>query len=92
MRIDDVARTDHEVIDTMLLLGGNFVQHLARAFCAADAVNQQRLKLAFADEWQRYAELAARRPPPQPEGALTTLLTIEKIAATRTRRRKPRAG
>lgn len=53
--------TDHEVIDAMLALGGNFIQHLARAFMAADPVNQQRLKDAFADEWRRYTDLAARR-------------------------------
>lgn len=56
--------TDYDVIDAMLLLGGNFIQHLARAYRAADAENQHRLKAAFADEWRRYADLAERLKDP----------------------------
>lgn len=52
--------TDHEVINAMLILGGNFIKHLARTWCAADAENQQRLKAAFPDEWRRYGELSER--------------------------------
>jgi len=53
--------TDHEIIDAMLTLGGNFVRHLALAFQAADTINQQRIKDAFADEWRQYHELAMLR-------------------------------
>ena len=53
--------TDAQVLDAMETLGGNFIRHLARAFVAADPVNQERLKAAFEAEWRRYAELAAIR-------------------------------
>lgn len=58
--------TDREVIDAMLMLGGNFIRHLALAFRAADAVNQQRLKAAFAKEWRHYHELAELRVMREP--------------------------
>ena len=58
---------DHDVIRAMLTYGGNFIQHLAAAWQAADAMNQYRIKTAFDREWRHYAELAeeaakARRP------------------------------
>ena len=52
---------DHEIVDVMLTLGGNFIRHLALMFIAADLVNQQRIKAAFAEEWGQYAELAGLR-------------------------------
>jgi hypothetical protein len=59
-------QTNEAVIETMLTLGGNFIQHLARAYRAADAENQARIRVAFADEWERYVELATLRPRPTP--------------------------
>jgi hypothetical protein len=53
--------TDHDVVDAMLAFGGNFIHHLALAFQTADAINQQRIKTAFADEWRQYDELALLR-------------------------------
>ena len=55
------AVTDQEIVVAMLTMGGNFIHHLAQAFCAADATNQQRIKDAFADEWGHYHELALLR-------------------------------
>ena len=46
--------TDQDVIDTMLAIGGNFIRHIARAYLAADPVNQARLRAAYAAEWQEY--------------------------------------
>lgn len=52
---------DHDVVTTMLQLGGNFIQLLARAYQAADTFNQQRIRHAFALEWKHYADLARLR-------------------------------
>lgn len=46
--------TDYDVTQAMLTYGGSFIEKLARAFRAADARNQARIKDAFADYWQEY--------------------------------------
>lgn len=48
---------DYDVTQAMLTYGGSFVEALAKAFRAADARNQARIKEAFADYWQQYADL-----------------------------------
>jgi hypothetical protein len=52
---------DHDVIDTMILLGGGFVSSLGRLYRQADADNQRRLREAFPEYWVRYRELAELR-------------------------------
>jgi hypothetical protein len=39
--------------------GGNFVQLLATLYRAADCSNKERLRLAFADLFEKYQEIAA---------------------------------
>ena len=52
--------TDWEIIHAMLVYGGSFVQALARAWQAADQVNQYKLKRAFPELWELYADMAFR--------------------------------
>jgi len=65
--------TDHDldVLRAMEMLGGGFVQAIAKAFYRADSVNYERLKAAFPDIWVKYADLAAvaakRRIPTEGE-------------------------
>lgn len=49
---------DEHVLVAMETSGGSFVQALAAAFRRADMANQQRLRLAFPDVWDKYRELA----------------------------------
>lgn len=60
---------DHVVIEAMRSLGGSFIRRLADAYCAADDENRRRLRQTFADEWQKYDDLARqlRRPAPRDE-------------------------
>lgn len=59
--------TDDEITETMVRFGGGFVAHLGRLFRFADPANQQRLKRAFPEYWQRYDELAAFSDKARPE-------------------------
>lgn len=50
--------TDYEITESMLRFGGGFVQHLARAFRAADSDNQRRIKATWPEYWAKYEEFA----------------------------------
>lgn len=49
--------TDLEVVNVMSKHGGSFVQALARAAMLADPINHAKLKAAFLEYWDEYAEL-----------------------------------
>jgi len=51
---------EFHVLTAMQYHGGAFVKALADAWFHADADNRARLRAAFPDIWDRYAELAAR--------------------------------
>jgi hypothetical protein len=53
--------TDQQIVHTMAMLGGSFIQKLAEAWQVADSVNQAKLKAAFAEEWDTYRELTELR-------------------------------
>ena len=53
--------TDDEIADAMIIYGGSFVSALGGAFRRADATNRERIKVAFADYWERYRELVSFR-------------------------------
>jgi hypothetical protein len=48
-------------IETMERLGGSFVRALAECWLRADPANRARLEAAFADYFNQYADLAAKR-------------------------------
>lgn len=52
--------TDHDVIHAMETYGGNFASHLAIACMYADDQNLARIKVAFADLWATYRDMAER--------------------------------
>lgn len=52
--------TDYDVITAMERYGGGFASNLAKACMHADEQNLARIKLAFADLWQEYCELAEK--------------------------------
>lgn len=58
VRVTGEPMTDDEVVQTMRIYGGGFVQALAVCWQRADPVNRARLRLAFADVWQQYTDLA----------------------------------
>lgn len=43
--------------EMMERLGGSFVKGLARLYEQADERNRERLRVAFADYWQKYQDL-----------------------------------
>ena len=53
--------TDQQIVHTMALLGGSFIQKLAQAWQVADSINQAKLKAAFAEEWAVYRDLTELR-------------------------------
>lgn len=53
--------TDYDITETMMAYGGSFANRLAFAWRAADNENQARLKAAFPELWEEYAELAKLR-------------------------------
>lgn len=61
--------TDEElqIVDAMISMGGSFVQALGRAAMLADAHNFARLQHAFADYFDRYANLAGLKRQRQQE-------------------------
>lgn len=50
--------TDHDVLRMMELRGGSFAAHLAIACMYADSQNLARIKVAFADLWATYRDMA----------------------------------
>lgn len=50
--------TDEYALQMMFSHGGSFVQALARLYSAADNINRQRVREAFAEEFEVYRELA----------------------------------
>jgi len=53
--------TDQQIVHTMAMLGGSFIQKLAEAWQVADSSNQAKLKAAFGDEWAKYRALTKLR-------------------------------
>lgn len=53
--------TDRDVLDAMHTFGGSFVSALALAWGRADAGNSAKLKAAFPEVWEQYAELVQLR-------------------------------
>lgn len=51
---------DWEITAAMITYGGGFVAALGALYRRADPMNQVRLKAAFPEYWQEYAELARR--------------------------------
>lgn len=54
----ETVDTEYGVTEAMLNYGGGFVRKLAEAYRAADKDNRTRLRTAFPEYWQQYAELA----------------------------------
>lgn len=50
--------TDHDIANAMVRYGGSFISALGQAWLRADQHNGDRIKAAFAEEWQTYEELA----------------------------------
>jgi len=50
--------TDFEITRAMVRYGGSFTSRLGQLFQAGDPDNQARLKAAFPEYWEKYAELA----------------------------------
>ena len=55
--------TDLAVVEAMEKYGGSFVKALAACAHRADPKNLAKLKLAFADYWFEYDEMAKNAPP-----------------------------
>lgn len=51
-------RVDEATLDTMERCGGSFVRSLAECYRRADASHRERLRWAFPELLQRYAEQA----------------------------------
>lgn len=49
---------DYKVTEAMETYGGSFVVALSRAARAADSINLEKLKAAFPEYWQQYADMA----------------------------------
>jgi hypothetical protein len=49
---------DFKIVSTMEKYGGHFAKAIAVAASRADSDNLARLKAAFPEMWQKYAELA----------------------------------
>lgn len=49
--------TDYDVIQCMYRYGGGFVRTLAQLFEKGDPENQRRIKAAWPEYWQQYAEM-----------------------------------
>ena len=54
--------TDREILRAMTTYGGSFAQAIARAALLADSENFVKLKAAFPELWNRYAEIACSKP------------------------------
>lgn len=51
------SQTSQNIVKTMRHYGGSFVKALAAAFDCADSENFGRLKAAFPDIWENYANM-----------------------------------
>ena len=49
------------VAEAMIKYGGGFCERLGRALKLADPDNASRIKRAFPEYWEKYAELAAEK-------------------------------
>jgi len=47
---------EYKVVNNMANFGGSFVKALAEAFRRADPINFVKLKNAFAEYWEEYAQ------------------------------------
>lgn len=56
----DKQITDYDVLAAMEKFGGGFASRLAVAGMHADAQNLARIKVAFADLWSSYRDMAAQ--------------------------------
>ena len=63
-------RSDSEtnVIRAMLKWGGSFVEALGKAAMMADRNNLDRIKLAWPEYWEQYAEMAKSLEDEEPDG------------------------
>ena len=55
-----LTRTDDEILTAMESHGGSFVQSLAQCCRRAGAINLAKLRAAFPEYWNEYAEVALR--------------------------------
>ena len=51
--------TDDRIVAAMARYGGGFVTMLAELYRRADPENRARIKAAWPEYWEKYAELAA---------------------------------
>ena len=51
--------SDYEITNTMIALGGSFVSKLGQLYQFGDRENQARIKAAWPELFEQYAELAA---------------------------------
>jgi hypothetical protein len=54
---------DYEIVNAMARYGGSFARAVAEAASRADPANLAKLKAAFPDLWDTYAELVTLRRP-----------------------------
>ena len=66
MKTEEVDR--HYVQACMLVNGGSFAASLARSFQVADPTNYKRLRAAFPDIWERYAQMFIDAQPKEELG------------------------
>jgi hypothetical protein len=50
---------EHQTLEMMRKLGGDFVQHLVSAYLRADRSNQQKIRNTFREYWSTYHDLVA---------------------------------
>lgn len=55
---------ENRAAELMRQIGGNFAQHLARAFQAADSDNRARILAAWPDLFERYHRMVVDRRDP----------------------------
>lgn len=53
--------SDYDITKAMLMFGGSFLRKLAAAYCAADPINQDKLKAAFPEYWAEFREIAIQQ-------------------------------
>lgn len=67
----DDYEDDWYTTEAMRRYGGSFVQGLGQLYRAGDAVNQAKLKIAFADYFVKYRHLAKTLHPDHPQNSAT---------------------
>jgi hypothetical protein len=50
---------EHQTLEMMRKLGGEFIQHLASAYLRADRSNQQKIRNTFREYWSNYHDMVA---------------------------------